>query len=65
MASPWIISTERAPNDGDTVWIVRLPFFDKPVQANYDATDALFGYNDTNGVSVLIPTYLVYKWRPV
>ncbi len=46
------------PGDGSTVWIRRL-FNEDPVQATYDATTEAF----TTGAGLLIPAYIVSRWR--
>ncbi len=65
MATPWQNVLVAVPPDGTTVWIVRLPFFDVPVQATYDANLQVFFYTDTNTITANVPFYVVFKWRPI
>lgn len=65
MSTPWIYPQDRVPTDGDTVWITRLPYFDKPFLANYDAPDGGFMVTFSDATFMIIPTWQVWKWRPV
>lgn len=63
MATPWQNVLVSVPPDGTVVWIVRLPFFDVPIQATYDANLQVFFYTDTNTITANVPFYVVFKWR--
>lgn len=64
MATPiWKVTTTEVPPDGTTVWIVRIPFFDTPIQALYDAGTQQFFYGDSDGFTTFIPAWGVFKWR--
>jgi hypothetical protein len=63
MASTWKNVFVEVPATGTTVWIVRLPYFDTPVQAVYSAADLAFIWTDSNAADNYVPQYLVFKWR--
>lgn len=51
------------PNDGDTVWIVRIGDPEKPFLATWNAGSATFVTLDPPGVQTLLGL-VVLKWRP-
>ncbi len=53
------------PNDADLVWFVRIPYFDTPVQAQFDLAGDFFQWQDSNGTPHYTPTDQVFKWRLV
>lgn len=65
MSPPWKNIFVEMPHDADIVWIVRFPFFDTPTQAKYDQANNGFNWTDSNGHDLVIPTNLVWKWRPL
>jgi hypothetical protein len=65
MASPWKSTFVEVPADGATVWIVRIPFFDTPVQATYNDAAQIFQWTNSLSTAVFIDTNLVFKWRPI
>ncbi len=64
MATPvWKNIFSEVPADGATVWIVRIPYFDTPVQATYDEMDSLFSWQTSNAHGETISINAVFKWR--
>lgn len=63
--SLWKNVFAEIPADAATVWIVRIPYFDTPVQATYDATAAEFTWTDSAAAMHTIGVNAVFKWRPV
>jgi hypothetical protein len=61
----WKYPQDSLPADGDTVWVTRLPYFDKPWQAVYNLTDNTFQFTDANGNAWNLNPWLIWKWRPV
>ena len=61
----WNYPQDSLPADGDTVWVTRLPYFDKPFQATYSAAAAVFVWTNPDGFDVWIPIWQVWNWRPV
>ncbi len=55
----------EVPADAAVVWIVRIPFFDTPVQATFFAADAKFTWIDSGSVDRDIALDQVFKWRPL
>lgn len=55
----------EVPADGTTVWIVRFPYFDTPVQADWDEASALFTWTDSAANTHTIGVNDVWKWRPL
>lgn len=65
MAAPWVNVFKEVPADTDTVWIVRLPYYDTPVLAVWDEAGAVFTWQDSAANSHDIDLEAVFKWRPV
>ena len=66
MATPvWKNVFSEVPDTDRTVWIVRLPFFDTPTQADYVSGAQVFEWHDSNGFTVDIPQAQIFKWRDV
>lgn len=64
MATPvWKNVFVEVPADGATVWIVRIPWFDTPVQAVFSQGDESFTWTDSGGGTNVIATSAVFKWR--
>jgi hypothetical protein len=63
MAATWQTPQVAMPVDGAVVWIVRLPFFDTPFQAQYFQIDTGLEWLDSNGFTHTIPVFDVFKWR--
>jgi hypothetical protein len=63
MATTWTNYLVAVPPDATTVWIVRLPFFDTPIQATYDAAGFFFTWIDSNAFNQTIQGVQVFKWR--
>ncbi len=61
----WKNLQKQMPVDGATVWIVRIPFFDTPVQAVFNGTTEKFDWTDSNADTVSYEKVSVFKWRPV
>jgi hypothetical protein len=53
------------PADGAAVWIVRVPYFDTPVQATWHEGTAVFSWLDSLGHSHDLVVAAVWKWRLV
>jgi len=66
MATLWKNVFVEVPLDNDIVWIVRLPFFDTPIQAKFsEGPPGSFTWADSNASDQIIPLENVFKWRPV
>lgn len=63
MATQWKNVFVEVPDTDRTTWIVRLPFFDTPRQADYSVAGASWTWNDSNGVSEVLGAPQVFKWR--
>lgn len=63
MPATWTNIFAGAPTVDGVYWIVRLPYFDTPVQASYTFPDALFQWTDSNGNLIDILFNEVFKWR--
>jgi len=56
----------ETPADQDTVWIVRIPFFDTPVQALFNEGNGTFEWVSVpDAVHNQISINDVFKWRPL
>jgi hypothetical protein len=65
MAAPWQNVFVAVPADAATVWIVRIPYFDVPVQAVWSAGAATFTWTDSATATHAIGVSEVFKWRAV
>ena len=65
MATPWKNVFVEVPADGATVWIVRIPYYDTPVQAVYDEADHIFVWTNSLSDQEPIAVNAVFKWRPL
>ncbi len=65
MTPPWKNVLVEVPGDGVTVWIVRLAYFDTPIQATWSETNQRFDYVDSNAGAAQVPVWQVFKWRPL
>jgi len=63
MATHWKNVFVEVPADASTVWIVRIPYFDTPVQATYDEASLTFTWTNSATNPVTIPLDQVFKWR--
>ena len=63
LSPPWKWFMQEWPNDGDTVWIVRIGDPEKPFLATWNAGSATFVTLDPPGVQTLLGL-VVLKWRP-
>jgi hypothetical protein len=63
MPPPWINVFVSVPDTERVVWIVRLPFFDTPIQATWFQDSGNFQWADSNGGTHNISVNAVYKWR--
>ncbi len=63
MATRWKNVFVEVPADASTVWIVRIPYFDTPVQATFDNTSGTFTWTDSGTTARTIPLDQVFKWR--
>jgi hypothetical protein len=65
---PWRSPLEFLPSLKTDVWIRRLPWYDKPLLAQY-APDGFFEINSSQGAPpssltlIGIPQYLVHTWK--
>lgn len=59
----WFNVLVQVPTDGSTVWIVRIPWFDTPVQAVWDAGHEWFTWTDSAAATHHIDVNQVFKWR--
>lgn len=65
---PWHSSLERVPQDGQTVWIRRLPWYDKPVKAVFWIPHTWEVQNvspdgQEDPMSLPVPGYMVHSWK--
>ena len=65
MATSWTNIFVAAPATPGNYWIVRLPYFDTPTQADYTLGDSFFLWTDSNGNFNSISFNEVFKWRDV
>jgi len=65
MATPWKNVFVEVPADAQAVWIVRIPYFDTPVQALYSEGNHNFEWVNSNANIVEIDVNQVFKWRPL
>lgn len=63
--STWVNVFVQVPADSQSVWIVRLPYFDTPVQAVWSESISAFSWTLSNTTVVDISVNAVFKWRPV
>jgi hypothetical protein len=64
MATPvWKNVFVSVPTDGETVWIVRLPYFDTPVQAVFARDAREFTWTADDTLTTIISLNAVFKWR--
>lgn len=65
MAATWKNIFVEVPADHSTVWIVRIPFFDTPVQATFGEATGTFSWIDSTGNAHTIDIDEIFKWRPL
>jgi hypothetical protein len=65
MAALWRNVFVVVPADASTVWIVRIPYFDVPVQAVWSAAGATFTWTDSAAATHVIGVSEVFKWRDI
>ncbi len=63
MAATWQNIFVAVPTDAQVVWIVRLPFFDTPVQATWNEAASQFTWTDSATNDHTIAVNAVFKWR--
>jgi len=63
MATNWKNVFVQVPTDASTVWIVRIPYFDTPVQAVFDAASREFTWTGSDTTTTIISLNQVFKWR--
>jgi len=65
MSGEWKYPQDSLPADGDTVWVTRLPYFDKPFQCVWDGSGNVFTWTLPNSNIATIQPNFVWKWRPL
>lgn len=63
MASPWKRPPTEMPSDGDIVWVRIWSNYGPPFQAKWSEGDQYF--IDQGALALVIPWYIVARWKPV